>query len=165
MSGRERLTATLADRYRIERELGSGGMATVFLARDLRHDRVAIKMLRASPRQPTKIGASIAHFIPWSPDGKYLYLRNGDAAATPTRIVFADGAMEPVFFRGGSHMSLNPAGTVVSDVVGHRWLWTSPLGGEPDSTFAAKIPLSGWTTRSGRPTALHSVRSHQAGRW
>src|SRR6185369_9767246 len=37
---------TLADRYRIERELGAGGMATVYLARDLKHDRdVAIKVL------------------------------------------------------------------------------------------------------------------------
>jgi protein kinase-like protein len=43
----ERLTSALADRYRIERELGAGGMATVYLARDLRHDReVAIKVLR-----------------------------------------------------------------------------------------------------------------------
>ena len=42
-----RLTAALADRYRIERELGAGGMATVYLARDLKHDReVAIKVLR-----------------------------------------------------------------------------------------------------------------------
>ena len=41
-----RLTPGLQDRYRIERELGSGGMATVFRARDLRHDRaVAIKVL------------------------------------------------------------------------------------------------------------------------
>ena len=38
--------AALADRYRIERELGHGGMATVYLARDLRHDRqVALKVL------------------------------------------------------------------------------------------------------------------------
>ncbi|MDZ4673073.1 MAG: serine/threonine protein kinase, partial [Gemmatimonadota bacterium] len=42
----DRLTAALADRYRIERELGQGGMATVYLAHDLRHDRqVAIKVL------------------------------------------------------------------------------------------------------------------------
>jgi len=41
-----RLTASLADRYRIERELGAGGMATVYLAHDIKHDRdVAIKVL------------------------------------------------------------------------------------------------------------------------
>jgi len=41
------LRAALADRYRFERELGVGGMATVHLARDLKHDRdVAIKILR-----------------------------------------------------------------------------------------------------------------------
>ena len=40
------LQAALADRYRIERELGRGGMATVYLAHDLRHDRpVALKLL------------------------------------------------------------------------------------------------------------------------
>ena len=43
----ERLRASLADRYRIERELGQGGMATVYLAEDLKHHRkVAIKVLR-----------------------------------------------------------------------------------------------------------------------
>jgi len=43
----ERLTAALADRYRVERELGEGGMATVYLAHDLKHERdVAIKVLR-----------------------------------------------------------------------------------------------------------------------
>jgi eukaryotic-like serine/threonine-protein kinase len=40
------LQAALADRYRIEHELGRGGMATVYLAHDLRHDRpVALKLL------------------------------------------------------------------------------------------------------------------------
>jgi len=43
----DRLEAALAERYRIERELGSGGMATVYLAEDLKHHRqVAIKVLR-----------------------------------------------------------------------------------------------------------------------
>ena len=41
------LSTALADRYHIERELGAGGMATVYLAHDLKHDRkVAIKVLR-----------------------------------------------------------------------------------------------------------------------
>jgi serine/threonine-protein kinase len=52
----ERLTAVLADRYRIERELGAGGMATVYLARDVRHDReVALKVLR--PELAAVLGA------------------------------------------------------------------------------------------------------------
>jgi len=52
----DRLAAALADRYRIERELGAGGMATVYLAQDLKHDRrVAIKVLR--PELAAVIGA------------------------------------------------------------------------------------------------------------
>ncbi len=50
------LAAALSDRYRIERELGQGGMATVYLAHDLKHDRqVAIKVLR--PELAAVIGA------------------------------------------------------------------------------------------------------------
>jgi Tol biopolymer transport system component len=50
------LTTALAERYRIERELGQGGMATVWLAQDLKHDRkVAIKVLR--PELAAVIGA------------------------------------------------------------------------------------------------------------
>src|SRR6186713_2123829 len=55
-----RLSAALADRYRLERELGAGGMATVWLAQDLRHDRrVAVKVLR--PELAAVIGAE--HFL------------------------------------------------------------------------------------------------------
>ena len=43
----DRLKAALADRYTIEREIGQGGMATVYLAHDPQHERsVAIKVLR-----------------------------------------------------------------------------------------------------------------------
>src|ERR687889_2376190 len=46
----------LADRYRIESELGAGGMATVYLAQDLKHDRrVAIKVLH--PELSAVLGA------------------------------------------------------------------------------------------------------------
>ncbi len=42
----DRLTTALADRYRVTRELGAGGMATVYLAHDIKHEReVAIKVL------------------------------------------------------------------------------------------------------------------------
>ncbi len=52
----DRLTAAVADRYRIERELGQGGMATVYLAQDLRHDRhVALKVLK--PELAAVLGA------------------------------------------------------------------------------------------------------------
>jgi len=50
----DRLQSAIADRYRVERELGAGGMATVFLAQDLKHGReVAIKVLHP------ELGASI----------------------------------------------------------------------------------------------------------
>jgi len=50
------LTTALGDRYRIERELGAGGMATVYLAHDVRHNRkVALKVLR--PELAAVIGA------------------------------------------------------------------------------------------------------------
>ncbi|HEX6941585.1 MAG TPA: protein kinase [Gemmatimonadaceae bacterium] len=56
MSIPDRLSTALADRYRIERELGAGGMATVYLAHDVRHDRrVALKVLR--PELAAVIGA------------------------------------------------------------------------------------------------------------
>jgi tRNA A-37 threonylcarbamoyl transferase component Bud32 len=52
----ERIRSALGDRYEVEREVGVGGMATVFRARDLKHDRqVAIKVLR--PELAATLGA------------------------------------------------------------------------------------------------------------
>ncbi len=51
-----RLSTALADRYKIERHLGEGGMATVYLAEDLKHKRkVAVKVLR--PELAAVLGA------------------------------------------------------------------------------------------------------------
>ena len=51
-----RLKAALADKYAIDRELGRGGMATVYLAEDLKHHRkVAVKVLR--PELAAGLGA------------------------------------------------------------------------------------------------------------
>ena len=59
MTSSARLSA-LADRYRIERELGQGGMATVYLAEDLKHRRqVALKVLKPE-------------LVEWTPDGNRL---------------------------------------------------------------------------------------------
>ena len=56
----QRLAAALADRYTIEREIGSGGMGTVYFARELKHDRaVAIKVLR--PEVASHMG--VARFL------------------------------------------------------------------------------------------------------
>ena len=53
------LAAALAERYRLERELGAGGMARVYLAEDLKHHRkVAVKVRIDYPV--------------WSPDGKWI---------------------------------------------------------------------------------------------
>ena len=52
----DRLNAALEDRYALERELGEGGMATVYLAKDIKHNRkVALKVLK--PELAAVVGA------------------------------------------------------------------------------------------------------------
>ena len=103
----DHLRSALAGRYLVERELGQGGMATVYLARDLKHDRpVAIKVLR--PELGAALGAErflreiqiTADFLRWSPTGPSLAYHAADglrlvpAAGGPSRLLVdntADG--------------------------------------------------------------------------
>ncbi len=57
----DRLKTALADRYAVQEEIGAGGMATVYLAEDLKlHRKVAVKVLRpelaAAPSQEDRSG-------------------------------------------------------------------------------------------------------------
>jgi serine/threonine protein kinase len=56
----EGLKTALKGRYEIERELGAGGMATVYLAADVKHERqVAVKVLR--PARWHRLGRELLH--------------------------------------------------------------------------------------------------------
>jgi len=79
-----RLNAALIDRYTIERELGRGGMATVYLAEDLKHHRkVAVKVLRpelAAALGPERFLREIAIAAPLNHPHILPLLDSGDAA-------------------------------------------------------------------------------------
>ena len=79
-----RLSEALSDRYGLEREPGAGGMATVYLAEDLRHHRkVAIKALR--PELAAVLGAEARH-----PDGRLLMIRRKETARSNLRVVMRE---------------------------------------------------------------------------
>jgi len=70
----DQLNTALADRYIIQRELGAGGMALVYLATDLKHDRkVALKVLR--PELAAVIGVERNRLFDVGPDGRFLMIR------------------------------------------------------------------------------------------
>jgi len=126
--------ADLADRYSIERELGEGGMATVYLAEDLKHQRqVAIKVL--NPELAAVLGAERftqeitttaqhRHTIGGLPkaDGRQLFFEAPDGGimiasitpgadfqvAAPQLLFRAPGWTRSLFFDSGTPYDVSP---------------------------------------------------------
>ena len=74
------LQAALGDRYRLERELGRGGMATVYLGQDLRHDRpVALKVLHPELNAPPILNSAST-----AKPKKYFLENSEDVSASQT---------------------------------------------------------------------------------
>jgi len=107
MSDVQRLSVALANRYTVERELGRGGMAIVYLARDLKHDRnVAIKVL--SPEIGAAVGAERflleikttanlrhPHIVPLYDSGEAQLERKTSAGRGPTPGAILNGILGP----------------------------------------------------------------------
>ncbi len=80
-----RLNAALSGRYAIERELGEGGMATVYLADDLKHNRnVALKVLK--PELAAVVGAERRRVVELG-GGPYSIGRTSDRSSSDAKIL------------------------------------------------------------------------------
>ncbi len=113
----ERLTQALADRYTVEHEIGRGGMATVYLAQDLKHDRqVAVKVLR--PELAAGLGAGFAG----PGHGSRAAVRNGQSVCRGTD----DGD------RGASSAGAGEASSVRRGCCGGCSSGADGLGNQPD---------------------------------
>ncbi len=151
MTDFDRLAGALADRYKIERHLGEGGMATVYLAEDLKHERkVAVKVLR--PELAAVLGAERfvkeikttanlqhPHILPLFDSGEARFSLRFPEGETPepqfgpsfawspdgARFVYS-GAENQLWVR--ERNSTDPESPVAQVSKAKRWSVVSPLG-------------------------------------
>jgi Tol biopolymer transport system component len=92
------------------------------------------------PKQLTRVGVG-GHFLRWTPDGRFLIFRC-PARNVVMRVPVDGGEPEPLpSVKGGSHLSLSPDATHIMDVIAHKVLWVSPLGGgTPEPVFEFQEP-------------------------
>jgi len=118
---KDALAAALADRYELLHEIGRGGMATVYLARDLRHDsQVAIKVLRPDLAQSmggsrftreVRITASLQH------PNILTVLDSGEAAGHPYFVMpFVEGESLGQRLQRESRLSIEEAVRLAAEV-------------------------------------------------
>jgi len=107
-----------------------------------RQGRMEIWLMNADgtgQRELSTVGAG-GHFQVWDADGRSLLFHPSSGTAAAARLTLADGALDPLDVRGGSHMSFGPEGSLIADVVGHRQVWVSPRGAAPYLVFAFEDP-------------------------
>jgi Tol biopolymer transport system component len=87
-------------------------------------------------RALTDVGV-MGHFLAWTPDGSHVVFRSSTGKSPVLRVPRAGGEPEPAGeVVGGAHLSLSPDGSRIMDVVAHKALWVSPLGGgRPERVF------------------------------
>jgi hypothetical protein len=119
-----RLTAALAERYTVEREIGRGGMATVYLARDVKHDRpeevvsTSQAQVMTVPRRPGPMegvrtlgtGTADVQQVAISDDGTWVAI-NRDVSGNQTRSTRTSRhrQIDVVPYGGGATRTLGPA--------------------------------------------------------
>jgi Tol biopolymer transport system component len=94
-----------------------------------------------SPRPLTDVGV-MGHFLLWSPDGGSIIFRCPSGRPQSMRVSLEGGAPEPLpEVVGGAHMSFSPDHSRILDVLAHKTLWVSPLGGgAPENVFEFEDP-------------------------
>jgi len=96
----------------------------------------------SEPRQLTRTGIT-GHFMRWTAGGDAVVYRCPSCAGKPQtmKVKLEGGEPEPlVESAGGSHISFSHDHSRIMDVVGHRVLWVTPLGGKPVKVYEFPDP-------------------------
>ncbi|HYV84960.1 MAG TPA: protein kinase [Patescibacteria group bacterium] len=96
----------------------------------------------SEPRALTSVGV-VGHFLRFTPDGSEVVFRCPAGGGRTLAVAVAGGEPRALAeVAGGSHMSFDPSGGAIMDVIGHKTLWVSPLagGGAPAKVFEFPDP-------------------------